>query len=49
MENDFKRGLIDERLFIKTQSNDMLIVKIYVENVLFGSTNKSLSKEFLIL
>ena len=37
MENDFKRGLIDNTLFIKTKGNDMLIVHIYVDDVLFGA------------
>ena len=32
MENSFKRGLIDKKLFINTQGNDMLIVQIYVDD-----------------
>ena len=46
MENEFKRGMIDKTLFIKTQGNDMFIVQIFDDDVLFDATNESLSKEF---
>ena len=46
LENGFQRGLIDKTLFIKTRGNDLLIVQIYVDDILFGATNDSLCKEF---
>ena len=46
MENDFKRGLIDKTLFVKTRGKDLLFVQIYVDDILFGATNDSLCKKF---
>ena len=45
-ENDFTRGKIDNTLFIKIKNEDMCIVQIYVDDIIFGATNKSMSKEF---
>ena len=39
LKNDFKIGKIDTTLFIKVKENDMLIVQIYVDDIIFGSTN----------
>ena len=33
-------------LFIKHKYKDILIVQIYVDDIIFGSTNESLYKEF---
>lgn len=46
LENMFQRGKVDKALFIKKIENDILLVKIYVDDIIFGATNKSLSKEF---
>nr|GEU91439.1 retrovirus-related Pol polyprotein from transposon TNT 1-94 [Tanacetum cinerariifolium] len=46
LENGFQRGKIDETLFIKKQKGDILLVQIYVDNIIFGSTNKDLCKAF---
>ena len=42
----FKMGKIDTTLFIKTKENDMLLVQIYVDDIIFGATDVSLCKEF---
>nr|CAN69069.1 hypothetical protein VITISV_007586 [Vitis vinifera] len=39
-------GKIDTTLFIKTKDNDMLLVQIYVDDIIFGVTNVSLCEEF---
>ena len=39
-------GKFDTTLFIKTKENDMLLVQIYVEDIIFGATNVSLWEEF---
>nr|GFA61614.1 hypothetical protein [Tanacetum cinerariifolium] len=44
LENGFQRGKIDQTLFIKRQKGDILLVQIYVDNIIFGSTNKDLFK-----
>ncbi|GJS47928.1 uncharacterized mitochondrial protein-like protein [Tanacetum coccineum] len=40
--NGFKRGKIDQTLFIKKQKGDILLVHVYLDNIIFGSTNKEL-------
>ena len=46
IENDFSRGNVDKTLFIKNKNNDILVVQIYVDDIIFGATNESLCKEF---
>nr|GEW54317.1 putative ribonuclease H-like domain-containing protein [Tanacetum cinerariifolium] len=46
LENSFQRGKIDQTLFIKRQKGDILLVQIYVDDIIFGSTNKDLCKAF---
>nr|GEV17546.1 putative ribonuclease H-like domain-containing protein [Tanacetum cinerariifolium] len=44
LENGFQRGKIDQTLFIKRQKCDILLVHIYVDDIIFGLTNKDLCK-----
>ncbi|GJZ26018.1 putative ribonuclease H-like domain-containing protein, partial [Tanacetum coccineum] len=44
--NGFKRGKIDQTLFIKNQKGDILLVQVYVDDIIFGSTNKELCTGF---
>nr|GEV87938.1 copia protein [Tanacetum cinerariifolium] len=46
LENGFQRGKINQTLFIKRQKGDILLVQIYVDDIIFGSTNKDLCKYF---
>ncbi|GJS62461.1 putative ribonuclease H-like domain-containing protein [Tanacetum coccineum] len=46
IENVFRRGTIDKTLFIKNDKGDILLVKVYVDDIIFGSTKKSLCDEF---
>ncbi|GJS81073.1 putative ribonuclease H-like domain-containing protein [Tanacetum coccineum] len=46
LENGFKRGTIDKTLFIKKNKGDILLVQVYVDDIIFGSTKKSLCVEF---
>nr|GFA05178.1 putative ribonuclease H-like domain-containing protein [Tanacetum cinerariifolium] len=46
LENGFQRGTIDQTLFIKKQQKDILLVQIYVDDIIFGATNKSLCQSF---
>ena len=46
LEKEFSRGKVDTTLFIKRKHNDILLVQIYVDDIIFGSTNDSLCKEF---
>ena len=42
----FVRGKVDSTLFIKNISEGILIVQIYVDDIIFCSTNESLCKLF---
>ncbi|GKE48478.1 putative ribonuclease H-like domain-containing protein, partial [Tanacetum coccineum] len=44
--NGFKRGKIDQTLFIKKQKGDIMLVQVYVDNISFGSTKKELCTAF---
>jgi hypothetical protein len=44
--NGFKVGKPDPTLFTKTIANDLFVCQIYVDDIIFGSTNKSTCEEF---
>ncbi|GKC33935.1 putative ribonuclease H-like domain-containing protein [Tanacetum coccineum] len=46
IENRFRRCTIDMTLFIKKDKGDILLVHVYVDDIIFGSTKKSLCDEF---
>nr|GEV51158.1 hypothetical protein [Tanacetum cinerariifolium] len=42
----FSKGFIDPTLFITKHRGDILLLQIYVDDIIFGSTNPNLSKRF---
>ncbi|GMI84085.1 hypothetical protein HRI_002077800 [Hibiscus trionum] len=46
IEKGFEKGKVDTTLFIKRYNNDILVVQIYVDDIIFGSTNECYCKEF---
>ncbi|XP_014490299.1 uncharacterized protein LOC106753033 [Vigna radiata var. radiata] len=46
VKKGYSRGKIDSTLFIKSSNKDKLYVQIYVDDIIFGSTNSMLCKEF---
>ncbi|GKB30871.1 putative ribonuclease H-like domain-containing protein [Tanacetum coccineum] len=46
LDNGFQRGQIDKTLFIKKIKGDILLVQVYVDDIIFGSTKKVLCTEF---
>jgi len=46
IKNDFNKGQVDTTLFRRTLEKDIHVVQNYVDDILFGSTNASLCKEF---
>ncbi|GJY35154.1 retrovirus-related pol polyprotein from transposon TNT 1-94 [Tanacetum coccineum] len=42
----FSKGSIDSTMFITKHGEDILLVQIYVDDIIFGSTNPKLSKRF---
>ncbi|GJT69395.1 putative ribonuclease H-like domain-containing protein [Tanacetum coccineum] len=45
-KHGYKRGTIDKTLFIKRDKKDIMLVQVYVDDIIFGSTNKSWCAEF---
>ncbi|GJS55516.1 putative ribonuclease H-like domain-containing protein [Tanacetum coccineum] len=41
-----RRGKIDKTFFIRRDKGDILLVQVYVDDIIFGSTKKSLCTEF---
>src|SRR3954463_10391396 len=46
LNNGFTRGQVDTTLFCKTFKKDILICQIYVDDIIFGTSNASIGKEF---
>ncbi|GKE27726.1 putative ribonuclease H-like domain-containing protein, partial [Tanacetum coccineum] len=46
LDNGFQREKIDKTLFIRRDKGDILLVQVYVNDNIFGSTKKSLCTEF---
>ncbi|GJW06826.1 putative ribonuclease H-like domain-containing protein [Tanacetum coccineum] len=45
-KHGYKRGTIDKTLFIKKDKKDIMLVQVYVDDIIFGSTKKSWCDEF---
>ncbi|GJU77650.1 putative ribonuclease H-like domain-containing protein [Tanacetum coccineum] len=46
IKEEVYRGKIDKTLFIRRVKSDILLVQVYVDDIIFGSTKKSLCIEF---
>nr|GEZ76205.1 hypothetical protein [Tanacetum cinerariifolium] len=46
LSKGFTKGSIDLTLFITKHKGDILLVQIYIDDIIFGSTNLNLSKRF---
>nr|GEU31726.1 retrovirus-related Pol polyprotein from transposon TNT 1-94 [Tanacetum cinerariifolium] len=46
VQSGYRRGLIDKTLFIKKDKKDIMLVQVYVDDIIFGSTKKSWCDEF---
>lgn len=46
LNNRFHRGKINQTLFIKKDKNDIMLVQVYVDDIIFGSTKLEMCKEF---
>nr|GFA67290.1 putative ribonuclease H-like domain-containing protein [Tanacetum cinerariifolium] len=44
--NGFEKGTIDQTLFIRRQRGDFILVQVYVDDIIFGSSNPQLCREF---
>ncbi|GJW08059.1 putative ribonuclease H-like domain-containing protein [Tanacetum coccineum] len=46
LKSGYRRGTINKTLFIKKDRNDIMLVQVYVDDIIFGSTKKSWCDEF---
>ncbi|KAI3754743.1 hypothetical protein L1987_54533 [Smallanthus sonchifolius] len=46
LSNGFDRGQIDSTLFIRKAGGDILLVQVYVDDIIFVSTNEGMCREF---
>nr|GEV56873.1 hypothetical protein [Tanacetum cinerariifolium] len=46
MKSRYRRGLIDKTLFIKKDKKDIMLIQVYVDDIIFGSTKKSWCDKF---
>nr|GFA75865.1 putative ribonuclease H-like domain-containing protein [Tanacetum cinerariifolium] len=46
LTNGFQRGTIDQTLFIRKHKGDFLLVQVYIDDIIFGSLNPQLCREF---
>ncbi|GJR70453.1 uncharacterized mitochondrial protein-like protein [Tanacetum coccineum] len=46
LDNEFRRRKIDKTLFINRYKGDILLVQVYVDDIIFGSTKKELCNAF---
>ncbi|GJV55767.1 putative ribonuclease H-like domain-containing protein [Tanacetum coccineum] len=42
LKSRYRRGTIDKTLFIKNDKDDIMLVPVYVDDIIFGSTKRSL-------
>jgi hypothetical protein len=40
-DKGFKKGIVDNNLYIKSEGDDLLVVLVYVDAIIFGCTNDS--------
>ncbi|GKD68665.1 putative ribonuclease H-like domain-containing protein, partial [Tanacetum coccineum] len=45
-KSGYRRGTIDKTLFIKRDKKDIMLVQVYVDDIIFGSTKKSWCDKF---
>ena len=46
LENGFRRGKVNNTLFLKSKGEHLLIIQVYVDDIIFGATHNDLCNEF---
>ena len=46
VKHEYKMGMVDNTLFTKKKSSDLIIVQIYVDDIIFGSTCQDMRDDF---
>jgi len=48
LSKNYQRRQVDKTLFIKNSKNDIILVQVYFDDIIFGSTNELLCQEFVL-
>ncbi|KAI3505835.1 hypothetical protein L1887_28122 [Cichorium endivia] len=46
VSSGYRRGIIDPTFFVQSHQNHIMIVQVYVDDIIFGSTNQAMVDEF---
>nr|GFA45510.1 copia protein [Tanacetum cinerariifolium] len=46
IEHGFTKGIVEPTLFTRHHEGDILLIQVYVDDIIFGSTNPDFSKRF---
>ena len=46
LQQGFKRGVANNNMYLKSEGEDILVVMVYVDDIIFGSNNSSLVQWF---
>ncbi|GJX12704.1 putative ribonuclease H-like domain-containing protein [Tanacetum coccineum] len=46
LKSGYRRGTIEKTIFFKKDKNDIMLVQVYVDDIIFGSTKRSWCDEF---
>nr|GEW63287.1 putative ribonuclease H-like domain-containing protein [Tanacetum cinerariifolium] len=49
LKHNYRRGTLEKTLFLKKDSRHIILVQVYVDDIIFGSTNKAWCDEFEVL
>nr|GEY82310.1 putative ribonuclease H-like domain-containing protein [Tanacetum cinerariifolium] len=49
LKHHYRRGTIDKTLFLKKDSRHIILVQVYMDDIIFSSTNKAWCDEFEVL
>jgi len=47
LSQGYERGKTDKTLFIKKACNDIILVQVYADDIIFGSTNQIMCEQFV--
>jgi len=47
LSKGYARGATEKTLFIRKDAIDVILVQVYVDDIIFGSNNNSMCKEFV--
>ena len=49
LDNDFSRGKVDNTLFTLHKNDELLLVQIYVDDIIFGATNDIIVEDVVLV